>query len=379
MFRPRILFVAMSLLIATAVAFGQAKTPPRPAIKPPNPAAPKPAPAKPESGKPQATKPEPVKAKPEPKPAPALEPEVDARVENGPHAAEETAIRKLAEEFIAAYHRADAAAAAEFFTPDAEYIDESGDILQGRQAIQESLTADFAENPGGQLELEIESIRFISPGVAIEDGYSTTLDAEHSVLAYQRYSAIHVKGGDGWLTASLREHAPKDRREHRAHLAQLAWLMGEWVDESPDSVVLFSCVPSEDGNFLVRTFTQHIAGEPLFQGTQWIGWDPLNQQLRSWIFDSEGGFSTGVWHHDHENWLLKSNGVTADGEPASSTTIFALDKDHHLKWQMVDQEIGGVAIPDSEIITIAARAPSPEMTEHISGKKTQEAESSAGK
>lgn len=365
--------VSLSLSLIGLVA-AQGTAPPKAAPKAP-PAVVKPAPKGPSSAvktAPKAsaatvpaakaeTKAAVPEAKPEKPETKAEEPEATA--EENPHAADMAAIVKNAETFVAAFNQADAAALAELFTPDAEYIDETGEIFQGRQAIQDNLSGDFAENAGAQLELEIESIRFIGPGVAVEDGYSTLQDAESTVLSYNHYSAILVKVDDRWLTASVRDRAPKDRREHRAQLSQLNWLIGDWVDESPDSMVLFNCGPSDDGNFLVRTFTQHIEGEPQFHGTQWIGWDPLNQQIRSWTFDSDGGFSTGVWYHDEENWLLKSSGVTADGEPVSNTTIFSLEKNHHLKWQMVDQEVGGIAVPDGEIITIVLSPPSPDVTQ----------------
>lgn len=297
--------VSLSLSLIGLVA-AQGTAPPKAAPKAP-PAVVKPAPKGPSSAvktAPKAsaatvpaakaeTKAAVPEAKPEKPETKAEEPEATA--EENPHAADMAAIVKNAETFVAAFNQADAAALAELFTPDAEYIDETGEIFQGRQAIQDNLSGDFAENAGAQLELEIESIRFIGPGVAVEDGYSTLQDAESTVLSYNHYSAILVKVDDRWLTASVRDRAPKDRREHRAQLSQLNWLIGDWVDESPDSMVLFNCGPSDDGNFLVRTFTQHIEGEPQFHGTQWIGWDPLNQQIRSWTFDSDGGFSTGVW------------------------------------------------------------------------------------
>ncbi len=274
--------------------------------------------------------------------------------------ADELAIRQNTAAYVAAFDKGDAAELVKCFTVDAEYIDEAGEVVQGRPAIQESVAQDFAEHPGLQLALEVETLRMISPGVATEDGSATVTDAEGTVLAYNHYNAVIVKVDGHWLLASVREHAPKDRREHRTQLQQLDWLLGEWVDLSPISEVHFSCSPSDDGNFLVRTFTVHMAGEPLFHGTQWIGWDPLTKHVRSWTFDSDGGFSSGVWHQSGDVWQMKSTGVTADGEQASSTSIYTLESDHVMKWQVVDQEVAGASLPDGEIITVVARPPVPE-------------------
>lgn len=281
---------------------------------------------------------------------------------------DEQAIRQRAVDYVTAFDKGDAALLAKLFTTDAEYIDEEGTVVQGRSAIQKVFEEDFADQPGFKLELDVETVRLLSPGVAIEDGAATVTAAEGTILSYTNYNAVMVKIDGQWLLASVREHAPKDRREHRAQLQQLSWLLGDWVDLSPTSEVNFSCRPSDDGNFFIRTFTVHMAGEPQFQGTQWIGWDPLTKHLRSWTFDSEGGFSTGVWYHNGKVWQMKSTGVTADGEQASSTAVYTLQSHHVMKWQMVDQEVGGFAVPDGEIITVVARPPLPGITEAAAAK-----------
>ncbi|TXT21704.1 MAG: hypothetical protein FD138_4003 [Planctomycetota bacterium] len=162
-----------------------------------------------------------------------------------------------------------------------------------------------------------------------------------------------------WLVASVRDHAPKNRRLHRSQLQQLDWLVGDWVDEGDDSIVVFSCQSVDNGNFLLRKFTIQIAGQEAMSGTQRIGWDPLTGKLRAWIFDSEGAYSDGLWHQAGDNWVLKSTGVTADGQTASSTSIYTFVNEHTMTWQSVDLEIAGVQQPGSEVVTIVRQAPVP--------------------
>jgi hypothetical protein len=59
--------------------------------------------------------------------------------------------------------------------------------------------------------------------------------------------------------------------------------------------------------------------------------------------------------------VLKLNGVTADGEPTSSTSIYTPINGHTMTWQSVDHEIAGVQLPDSEIVTLVRQAPSPKV------------------
>lgn len=273
--------------------------------------------------------------------------------------ADEKAIRLTGDTFVKAYALNDAKATAAHFTADAEYIDEQGQVYQGREAIEDAMSALFTDNPGCQIELDIESIKLVSPNVAIEDGSTSFTSSTVTEPIESRYSAVHVKANGKWLAASVREHAPKGRRQHRSQLKQLAWLQGNWVDEGDDSVVIFSCDAVDGGHFLVRKFAIRIAGQEAMSGTQRIGWDPLTGKLRSWIFDSEGGYSEGSWHRDDDRWVLKSIGVTADGQTASDTSIYTFVNEHTMTWQSVDHEIAGVEIPDSEVVTIVRRAPPP--------------------
>lgn len=273
--------------------------------------------------------------------------------------ADEEAIRLTRDSLVKAYEAANAKLVASHFTADAEYVDEQGDVYQGREAIEESLAKFFKENPGCKLEMEIESIRFVSPGVAVEDGFTKMLHAEGSICGESHYTTVHVKADGKWQAASIREQAPKDRRQHRAQLEQLEWLSGDWIDEGDESIVKFNCQAVDNGNFLLRTFTIQIEGQEVMSGTQRIGWDALTGKLRAWVFDSEGGYADGFWHRDGDHWVLKLTGVTADGQTASSTSIYTFVNGHTMTWQSIDHEIGGVQLPDSEIVTIVRQAPAP--------------------
>jgi len=303
------------------------------------------------------------------------------------HAADEAAIRKNAAAFVRAYQVGDAKAVAEQFAADAECVHESNVCCRGRAAIEESLAEFFTENPGCRLEKTIDSIRFVSPDVAIEDGTTMCECADESSCVVCRYTTVHVRTDGKWLVASVHDRDSRDLKEHSLKLEQLGWLQGEWVDEGDDAVVHFSCEPIDKGNFLMRSFTIEIAGQENMTGTQRIGWDPLRGKLRAWIFDSSGSFGEGVWYRESddniasddesetpetdgeedqpanaERWILKTTGVLADGKTASSTSIYTMINDHTMTWQSVDHEIAGVHQPDSDTITIVRKAVAPEAT-----------------
>lgn len=357
----RLVILTTCLLVLAALCLGASdeKVASQPAVKAAVPAAAK-AVAKP-AEKPVARPSETVETKPRVNLAeqkPAAQPASDER------SADEAAIRQSGDTYERAYGTADAKSIAAHFTPDAEYIDEQGNVYQGRVAIEAAMTAYFAENPGCQIEINIDSIRFISPGVAVEDGTTTVSPSGGADPINSHYTAVHVKANGKWLAASVRDRAPKDRRQHHVQLQQLGWLRGDWVDEGEDSLVIFACEAVDGGNFLLRKFTIQVAGQAAMSGTQRIGWDPLTGKLRAWIFDSEGGSCDGVWHRDGDRWVLKSTGVTADGQTASGTSIYTFVNEHTMTWQLVDHEIAGVQLPDSELVTIVRRAPLPEPTDY---------------
>ena len=271
--------------------------------------------------------------------------------------ADELAIRNSAEAFCKAYCAGDAAAIAELFTEDAEYVDEHGEVYQGRKKISELLTSVFTDQANFQLDVTIDSIRFISPGVAVEDGTTTIMDTDGLPTHSVRYTAIHVKTDGKWQTASTRDNASVP--EPASLEEQFDWLLGDWVDEADDSVVEFHCSPTLNGKFLSRDFTMKIAGQAAISGTQRIGRDPLTGQLKAWTFDSEGGHGQGTWYHEGENWVLRSTGVSTEGLTVTGTSIFTFIDDHTMTWQAVNHQVDGVLLPDGEIFTLVRKPPNP--------------------
>ncbi len=274
--------------------------------------------------------------------------------------ADEAAIRQSGATYVTAFNQADSKEVADHYTNDAEYIDEAGRLIQGRKAIEESMKSFFAANPDSKIELNIGSIRMIGPGVAIEDGTTTVTRAKNAEPATSRYTAVHLKNAGKWLVASVRDTAIRPLRQHRTQLKQLDWMLGDWVHEGGDAVVFFSCELADKGNFLIRHFTIQIAGNEVMSGSQRIGWDAQTGKLKAWIFDSDGGHSEGDWHRDRDTWVLKIKGVTADGQTASSTSIYSFVNEHTMMFQSVDHEVAGVEIPDGAKLKIVRHAPQPE-------------------
>src|SRR5467141_239255 len=87
--------------------------------------------------------------------------------------ASEAAIGKMVAGYVEAFNKHDAKALANYWSPDAIYVDRvKGEQISGRDEIAKRFTALFKEQPDSKMTVNTESIRFVSPNVAVEQGTS---------------------------------------------------------------------------------------------------------------------------------------------------------------------------------------------------------------
>ena len=270
---------------------------------------------------------------------------------------DEKAIAGLVATFTKAFNGSDAAAAAATFAEDALVVDEHGERTEGRAAIRAGLAASFADNPGSTIAITVDSLRFLGPGTALEEGRTTITPAgPGGVPEMTRFTVVYIKKNGQWLQSAVRDEFSHDLGPHD-RLKQLEWLVGDWINESQDAVVSTSCKWTDDGNFLIREFTMKTQGQAVLSGTQRIGWDAVKRQFKTWIFDSEGGFGEGYWARDGDRWLIKTDGVRQDGQPASATNIITRMGKDRINWQSVDRTLGGAAIAGINEFTVVRKPP----------------------
>jgi len=267
---------------------------------------------------------------------------------------DEEAIRAVDEAFVRGYNKGDSKALAALFTEDAEVVEADGARYRGHDPIEQGLADTFAASKGAKIAFEIEAIRFLSPDVAEEEGRSVVTPEEGAPVS-RLYTVLYVKRDGRWFISGVREEPDPLVRPHD-RLKDLEWMVGEWVDERPDSVVRVDCHWSEDGNFLIRSFTVKRQGKPVMTVTQRVGWDPLAKQLRSWEFDSEGGFGEGRWSRDGDRWVVKYTGVRPEGTTASSTNITSRERPDLVRWVSTDRIIGDESVPE-EVAYVLVRVP----------------------
>ncbi len=260
---------------------------------------------------------------------------------------------------VKAYNNHDAKAVAALFTRDGIIIDEEGHTAQGRGDIERVFASAFEKNPKTKMDISIEAIRLTTPTMAVEEGTSTILHSEDATPSRSRYTVVHAKQEGQWQMALAEDHAD-EAATAESELAQLGWLVGEWVDESPDGMVKIAYRWTDNHVYIVSDFSLHIGREAALTGTQRLCWDPLANKVRSWIFDSEGGFTEGLWTRDGDRWVVKLNGVTRTGLAGSSTNIIKRLSGDRYSWQARDRVMGDEMAKDTAEIVVVRRAPGPE-------------------
>ncbi len=270
---------------------------------------------------------------------------------------DEKAVRAMAESFTRAFAAGDAKGIAAMFSEDAEFVDEYGERTEGRGSIQDLYTSVFQARPGSTIAISIETLRFLSPDVAKEEG-QTRVKSGAEAPTLRRYTVLYIKQNGRWSYSSVREEHAAGVAHHE-HLKSLEWLLGDWIDQSSDSTVHVVCRWSEDKNFLLREFTIHVQGRPVMTVTQRIGWDPLTKQIKSWVFDSEGGYGDGLWTRHGNQWVIKSTGVLTDGRIASATQTLTPVGTNSARWSSTQRTIGDQSIAEPAEYVMVRRPPQP--------------------
>jgi hypothetical protein len=85
---------------------------------------------------------------------------------------------------------------------------------------------------------------------------------------------------------------------------------------------------------------------------QLVGWDAARKQIRSWVFDSDGGFAEGVWTKKGDRWSIQTTATLSGGARASSISILEPIDANSFSWQKVSRVVDGEILPNIDVVTI---------------------------
>lgn len=284
----------------------------------------------------------------------------DAPAED-PNAAQLESLEASAKRFIDAFNRADAAAVAATYLPEGEILLKDGSIVSGREAIadfyRENFEAEGDNKP--QAAIEADSVRFVTPGVAIETGTLHITSADGAVTSHP-YTSVQIKQEDGtWLTGSVRDELGGESLPSEK-LLSLEWIVGDWIIQKGDAETRMGFSWSEFGPYIEGGAETAVTYSGNVGLSLRIGWDARRGGFISWGHDSEGGYVVSEWTETEPlTWLLRSKGVTSEGESNEYLQVCKVDPNRQsFTWTIRDQTIDGEPQPD-RILTAVKRPPAP--------------------
>ena len=265
-----------------------------------------------------------------------------AHSESTARSGDEAAVRSAAAAYREAIDKGDLDAVTSFWAGDADYVDQAGRAYKIKEGLERAkqLSHGAARATACPLKTKILSIRFVTPDVAIEDGVFERTQAAADQSAQGQYAAVWVKRDGKWLIDSLRRVAAARRCRHRP--PEEFGLDDRRLGRRRRRRHGRSLVPwGPDKAYMLREIKLQPKGDKPVSVTQWIGWDPTHKRIRSFAFDSFGGYSDGVWTNEGDAWVANTTGVLPDGRRTSATNLYSRIDDDTAIWESIDDEEDG--------------------------------------
>ncbi len=255
--------------------------------------------------------------------------------------------------YVAAFNAHDAKKLVSHWSPRGVHSNRStGNIVVGREALEKRYDEMFKQVDNLKLEVANEEFEFISPSVAIGRGLATVTQTGSDKAERTEYSAVFVFRDDQWLIDRISDDLVLEQDTHRERLQELQPLLGKWAHEADSTTIEFECKWTQDEKHISRAY-RVIEDENVTQtGLQIIGWDPHHKNIRSWLFDSEGGFVEGTWQKKGDRWLITTVGILPDGGTGTAIHVVRPIDENQFAFRKTNQVIDGVKVPDSEEIII---------------------------
>jgi uncharacterized protein (TIGR02246 family) len=265
--------------------------------------------------------------------------------------ADKKAIEELTKEMVQAFEARDAAAVAANWTADGEFIRNDGEPIRGRAEIQKGYANYFKALKGKvKLDIHLDGLRFPSADTAVSEATMRLKNEEGEVVASSWRNTLLVREGGAWKIAIVREWDRDPAVD--VSLKELEWLIGTWQAATKDREVTTTYEWDENKAFLRGKYTVKEGSKVVESGMQMIGKDNAEGVIRSWVFQSDGGFGGGVWTRDGKKWSVDVYGVTADGRELTATSIYVHVDANTYTWQAVGQALDDMPIGDTQPIKV---------------------------
>ena len=128
-------------------------------------------------------------------------------IQNGARGNDEAAIREVVSKYVDARERVDPKAVEELFTNDADQLVTAGEWRKGRDAVVRGTMAS-SSSTGGKRTITLESIRLVTPDVAIADGRYELTGLAGGASRSMWTTLVLKRTEKGWRIAAIRNMLP---------------------------------------------------------------------------------------------------------------------------------------------------------------------------
>lgn len=263
-------------------------------------------------------------------------------------------IEKRMQEFIETINQHHGESLSNFWTEEASLSNPAtGETYKGKKEISDYLQQRNQEIQQRNLSFTFkpEKIDFPNPDQAIVQGVIEIKDKDQLLQRNVRKIGL-IKQNGQWYINEVREVESAPPPPVFRHLKELEWLIGNWKDADQDVSIKFSTKWDKFKNFIIQRFEMETYGVEALEGIQIIGWDPIEKNIRSWVFDSDGGFGEGFWAKKNGNWEVDLDYVLSDGSEGSATNIYSEINDRSYRYQSINRDIDGEPLDDIQPITV---------------------------
>lgn len=255
-----------------------------------------------------------------------------------PDEAAVTAIRTASQAYVTALQAGDVKAVIDAWTPQGTFVDASGAVHLAREMAAREFSAKQAAAEARELQAHETAIRLTTPDVAIEQSAPGGDDAAS-------FMAIWVKQGGRWRLDYLREIGGASTATANP-LEDLEWLIGKWQAGGDGPAATLEAKWIDDKRFIVQKFRVERPDGETFRMEQRIGWDPASEQIRSWLFRSDGGFEEGIWSREGDVWVVKKAGVLPDGQTTSTVNFWTHEPPETCWFKACHSQVGEQKLED---------------------------------
>lgn len=224
------------------------------------------------------------------------------------------------------------------------------DFIQGQDEVVQYFKGQFESMQNETLNVTIDTISFPANGKALVKGTTVTTSKEEQQKS--AFIAELIEENKTWLFQKVAEVEILPPPTNYAQLKDLEWLIGKWKGEQDYTTFTINTTWDENKNFIIQKFSVVMLGQKELEGAQIIGWDDGKKKVRSWIFDSDGGFGEGVWNRSDDSWYASMTFTLPDGRKGSETQIYMKKDQNAYTFDSDDRDIEGRLMPDTQAITI---------------------------